>query len=299
VNSDVPSTPRLVLPLSDHLQTIVEKPGDAEPAEEDLEVGPTSDGVHSPSSSKSASPSSPAADVVVVPATEFPQTAAPGVQQDSGSSTSVETITADTTVDTPSQPIAAYTVESEQSPMRTTTRPSCLVSALPAVSTDNASCTTPNNRCLEDRKVPGTCSHKQEVSSTFPYCILWVNYFGKIERFKLFSPVNEELGVIVHNCVISEECCLEKGKVMGTRSRRWDILDISFLLHHTFMLGYLEDRKGPSTRPRRRCRSADRHAVADGKGNSGTVGPPSKLTPIYVRRVAWRRRSEQTDFGCR
>ena len=82
VNSNVP-TPRLVLPLSDHLQTIVEKSG-GDVESPDVEVTTTD----SPPSSKSP----PAA---VVP--EF-QTDAATSAADSASSTSIETATVDTTV---------------------------------------------------------------------------------------------------------------------------------------------------------------------------------------------------------
>jgi len=54
-----------------------------------------------------------------------------------------------------------------------------------------------------------------------------------------------------------------------------------------------EERKVPERRGR--CRSADRHLVGDGKGHSGGSSKRGQLTPIHIRRAAWRRRSVSLD----
>ena len=46
---------------------------------------------------------------------------------------------------------------------------------------------------------------------------------------------------------------------------------------------------------RGRCRSADRQEVGDGKGQADGPGRRGQLTPVHVRRVAWRRRSVSLD----
>jgi len=95
----------VLLPLSDHLQTIVEKTSDVERADEDAEGRPVTDVSLPPSQSPPPSPQS-----AVVP--QQSDAAAPGALQDSVSSASLETVTADTTlsVDTPSQPTLLVTI---------------------------------------------------------------------------------------------------------------------------------------------------------------------------------------------